>query len=167
MNTEALAFALLLLPAVTACEMATGPDGQRVVGILEWQSAAQGSLASSSLMMADGNIAVITAPDTVDAGVPFEATITTVGSDGCWREAGAEKEMADHLAVVVPYDRVLTEKNGESIGCTQALVWLPRFVEITFAESGEAILRVKGRKVIGGNYAEATPVTVEKRIFVR
>lgn len=162
MNTRTFAFVLALIPALAGCETATEPRGQRVVGILEWHSAAQGS-ASSSLQMADSDAAVITAPDTVDAGVPFEATITTIGSNGCWREAGAEIELNGNLAVVVPHDYT----SEDQAGCTQALVQLPRSVEIRFAQPGEATLRVKGRKVVGGNHENATPVTVEKRIVVR
>ncbi len=65
--------------------------------------------------------------------------------------------------MVTPYDLA----PAEDAVCAMTVAALPRPVQIRFDEPGEATLRVNGRKVIGGNYNEATMVTVEKRIFVR
>ena len=41
-------------------------------------------------------------------------------------------------------------------------------VELTFAHPGEAIIRVRGRKIVGQEFnQEGEPIEVEKRIHVR
>jgi hypothetical protein len=110
---------------------------------------------------------VIAAPDTVNAGAPFDATITTVGMSGCWRPDGAEISYGPKLAVVTPYDLVITTIDGAPVACTGALVDLPRTVRLIFGQAGVATLRVHGRKVTGGELSSATPATTEKQIVVR
>jgi hypothetical protein len=51
--------------------------------------------------------------------------------------------------------------------CTAALVSLPRTVTITFAEAGEATIRVEGRVVRNGDLTGMQPVAVEKKVIVR
>lgn len=168
--TKLISVAAIVLTVVTACKTVTEPRGQRVIGILEWHSGAQGNRSSESSgiqaqLGVDPLSPRITAPDTVQADIPFTIVITTVGLSGCWREAGAEVEASSRLAVITPYD--YAPDFDKDVACTGVLVDLPRSVEIRFTERGNATLRVNGRKVIGGNYNEATMVTVEKRIFVR
>jgi hypothetical protein len=153
---------LVLLSALAigaaACDGAENflPDpGQvRHVGIVEWSR-------SNVQTFADPAMGVITAPDTVTAGQPFQVTITTTGPNGCWQAAGAEKAIQGNLATITPFDRV----EGEV--CTQALASLPRSVEVRFDVRGEATIRAYGRRVVDGNLNAATERTVEKRIVVR
>lgn len=152
---------LILIPALLAGAACNGgenflPDPSQVrhVGIVEWS-------ASNAQYFADPAMGVITAPDTVTAGQPFQVTITTVGASGCWRAAGAEKAVQGSLATITPFDRV------EDGFCTGALVSLPRAVELRFDVPGEATIRAYGRRVLDGKLHAATERTVEKRIIVR
>lgn len=157
-NSSTLLVISALLLGAAACEMPAtfepGPEVGRHVGIVEWS-------ASNVQTFADPAMGVITAPDTVTAGQPFQVTITTTGPNGCWRAAGAEKSVQGNLATITPFDRV----EGEV--CTQALVSLPRSVEVRFDIRGEATIRAYGRRVVDGNLNAATERTVEKRITVR
>ena len=155
------ASSLILIAALLAGAACAGgenflPDPSQVrhVGIVEWTG-------SNVQTFADPALGVITAPDTVTAGQPFQVTITTTGPSGCWRAAGAEKAVQGSLATITPFDRV----EGEV--CTGALVSLPRSVELRFDTRGEATIRAYGRRVVDGNLNAATDRTVEKRIIVR
>lgn len=156
-NTSSLILISALL-AGAACDLPAtfepDPEVGRHVGIVEWSR-------SNVQTFADPALGVITAPDTVTAGQPFQVTITTTGPNGCWRSAGAEKAVQGNLATITPFDRV----EGEV--CTQALVSLPRSVEVRFDIRGEATIRAYGRRVVDGNLNAATERTVEKRITVR
>ena len=46
---------------------------------------------------------VISAPDTVQAAVPFEVTVRTYGG-GCIDPDGLEVSMEENLAILIPYD---------------------------------------------------------------
>ena len=171
MSARVLSLSLAALPLLAACDDPTGAAGRREIGIVEWISGAQANLSSSGATLSmssslDGAEAraVISAPDEVQAGVPFEATITTIGPSMCWRADGAETQVSGSLAVVTPHD---FSPESEDFGCGDALINLPRTVKITFAAPGEAVLRVNGRKVVGGNTAAASSATVEKQILVR
>jgi hypothetical protein len=155
---------LLAVTLVSACDLVTvsAPSAdRRVVGIIVWQSS---TTADRSF---DGPAVVIAAPDTVTAGTPFDATITTVGISGCWRQDGAQTTYDSGLAVVTPYDLVMTKIDGAPVACTDVLVQLPRTVRLVFGETGVALLRVSGRQVTGGELSSATPATVEKEVVVR
>ena len=103
----------------------------------------------------------IIAPDTVQAGVAFTATINTIALESCWREAGVHVIAEARRAVVTPYDRMLP-----SDGCRQTVVNLPRAVSITFTQRGDAILRVEGRRVFSDTRSTSS-VALEKSIYVR
>lgn len=153
---------LTVAAVLGACSSSTAPGESRVMGILEMESGVQGSLAPSAASDASSRT-VITAPDSVEAGVSFTAIVTTIGLSGCWEAAGEEIELDRNLAVVVPYDL-----NGmrDGVACTGALIELPHPVELQFAEPGEATLRVRGRKVFQENIERADTVVLEKRIVV-
>jgi hypothetical protein len=152
---------LILISALLAGAACSGAENflpeietGRHLGIVEWSR-------SDVQTFADPAMGVITAPDTVTAGQPFQVTITTTGLSGCWRAAGAEKAVQGNLATITPFDRV----EGEV--CTGALVSLPRSVEVRFDTRGEATIRAYGRRVVDGNLNAATERTVEQRIIVR
>jgi hypothetical protein len=156
-NTSSLIAISALLMGSAACDgpenFLPEPEAVRHVGIVEWSR-------SSVQTFADPAMGVITAPDTVTAGQPFQVTVTTAGPSGCWQAAGAEKAVQGNLATITPFDRVL-----DGI-CTQAVVSLPRSVEVRFDVRGQATLRVYGRRVVDGNLNGATERTVEKKITV-
>jgi hypothetical protein len=146
---------LATIAVCSACELARVSEPtaeQRVVGIIESSSVRDG---------------VLRAPDTVTAGVRFDATITTVGLSGCWREAGADIGYDVRLVLVIPYDLVVTRIDGEPRLCTGALVQLPRTVRLVFGQTGNATLRVSGRKLTGGVLGSGMPVSIEKQVVVR
>jgi hypothetical protein len=165
MSARVLSLGLTILPLMAACEDPTSAHGRREIGIVEWLFEAQANQISSSTAMSSADApAVISAPDEVRAGVPFEATITTIGPAICWRADGADTQVSGNLAVVIPYD---FSPETEDVACGAAIIDLPRTVKITFASPGEATLRVNGRKVVGGNTSAGKPTVVEKRILVR
>jgi hypothetical protein len=149
--------ALLVVVTFGACELMSEPTAdQRVVGIIDMGD-----------LLGEAFLTVIAAPDTVTAGVPFEATISTIGSGGCWDDDGADVAYETGLALVTPFDRVTTRVGGAPAACTRIFVKLPRTVRLVFGQPGVATLRVSGRKVSGGVLSTATPATVEKQIIVR
>lgn len=154
------ALALAAALAAVGCESTTAPKGTRAIGILEWVQDAS-NLRSASLQHPDH---MVVAPDTVQAGVPFTASVTTLGPTSCWRADGAQVQAGASLAVVTPYDHT---DEGEGIACATMVVDLPRTVELSFSARGEAVLRVVGRRVVGQNFDQATEMVVEKRIHVR
>ena len=112
----------------------------------------------------DGNVEVIVAPDEVAVDQDFEATITTIGPNGCWSVDGADVDSSPLLAEIMPWDRVSTDPE---IACTQALVALARTVTLRFTEKGDATIRVLGRRVVDGELEDATTEVVEKTVRVR
>ncbi len=166
MSMLARATAAALVLATSGCEPFTGP-GKRLVGIIDRGPAAtHGTLSAgmSGSLAVDPGTSAVRAPDTVQAGVPFEVEVATYGLDMCWKAAGAETSVKDEVAVITPYDSDSRPAGG---GCWDAEIRLPRTVHITFARSGNATLRVHGRKVTGLKYEDGTPITVEKNIYVR
>jgi hypothetical protein len=160
----ALAAAMALTAAACNSITAPGPNG-RQLGILEWQTTAAAALGSAGNEMQEQ---VLSAPDTVAAGVPFVATVTTIGASGCWQADGATTKMAAQQATITPYDFVRTHfSDGTPAVCTTALVSLPRTVTITFTTKGEATIRVEGRVVRNGDLTSTQPVAVEKSVIVR
>jgi hypothetical protein len=154
-----------MLVVGAACDSATAPaSSDHVVGILEWHAGSGGSALAGIAEPAETRVV---APDTVDAGTPFDISVRTIGRSGCWSQAGAESAVTGMLATVTPYDRVTTSIDGEPAFCTGALVDLERTVSIAFASPGTATLRVNGRIVMDGELDGTQPVTVEKQIFVR
>lgn len=147
-----------------ACTLLTGPDGKRVVGIVEWSTSGSSSAASPLSDVVEKP--VLEAPDTVSAGVPFDMVVRTYGADGCWSEAGAEISVTALTMTVTPYDR--REQRAEHL-CTMAVVRLPRTVRASFSERGEGVVRVTGRKVLtgSGTASQEDLVTVEKWVVVR
>jgi hypothetical protein len=147
--------ALLAVALLGACDLAVSEptSDRRVVGIIVFAD--------------DSPDMVIAAPDTVTAGAAFDATITTIGVSGCWRQDGAEIAYAPKLAVVTPYDLVSTRIDGEPLACPGVFLDLPRVVRLVFGQTGAATLRVSGRNVPGEQLSSATPAIVEKQIVVR
>jgi hypothetical protein len=127
---------LLCCLLLCACSPAVDPDPwERVVGTIE-----------------TGLGEVLLAPDAVTAGVPFTITVTTRGSSSCTRADGAHVVVQGRIAAVTPYDRVNTRG-----ACTDDLHPFPRDVELTFAVSGSALIRVYDRL---GQLAEEAAVEV-------
>lgn len=151
--------------ALAGCEVPTGLRGSRRVGILEWRPHTSTVLPARVRLNRAASVdhAAVAAPDIVTAGVPFTATVTTIGADYCWQAADAKVEMDDATAVITPYDSVLDDPD---IGCAHAHRELLHPVRLRFTRPGEAVLRVHGRRVVGRDFDEDEAVVVEKRIRV-
>jgi hypothetical protein len=80
-------------------------------------------------------------PEVVEVGIPFSATVYTLGSGSCTRPDGAEVEIRGQVAHVTPYVR---QAVGDVV-CTDDLVTQPREVRLRFDTPGEAVVRVHGR----------------------
>lgn len=96
-------------------------------------------------------------------GVPFEVVVRTLGNSGCWEVARTDVENGPDLAEVTPVDR---DRISEGIVCTAAMVELVHELELTFTELGEALIRVRGREVVGDDFHSGEDVTVEKVVVV-
>ncbi|HEV2149535.1 MAG TPA: hypothetical protein VGR37_19195 [Longimicrobiaceae bacterium] len=163
MHLRTASAAILLPLALAACDLPLRPEGRHAVGIIAWE--ARPSLASSAgTRPADPPRTALTAPDTVRAGVPFTARVTTVGPTVCWSPAGARVEARPAEAVVTPIDHTLENRDT---ACGDATVELPRDVELAFGRPGEAVLRVTGRRVVGRDLGSSERIVLEKRIVVR
>jgi hypothetical protein len=135
-----IAGGLLLL---AACSTGTGPDGwQRVVGRMEPEL----SSIQAVLMPAEAMV-----------NVPFEVTLSTVGSSSCTRAAGALSSVAGRTAVITPYDLVAPPTTP----CTRDLRAFPRTVSVKLTSTGEGLIRIRARG------AEGRPTTFDVTIPVR
>ena len=141
--------AAALAAALAACTGSpVGDDpGERRVGILR-------------LYRTDPPSALV-APDTVRAGVDFQVGATTLGG-GCERAGETEVQVSGGVAVVTPYD--YTARAG---ACHDILLYLPHAATLRFSTPGEAVVRVRGRRVGPDTPRDGVPHTVEKRVVVR
>ena len=130
MRVSILALTFLLL----GCTSGTAPeDGwQRVVGHVN---------------PALSSIQAISFPAHVQVNVPFQVTVTTVGSSSCTRADGASVSQSDNLAIIIPYDRVAPDGTG----CTRDLRGFPRTVIVRFTSAGVARIRVPTRNWQGAS----------------
>lgn len=135
----------LLLPLLGGCPEVAGPAADQQVGVVD----------SEYL-----DVPVLVAPDTVQAGVRFGVTVTTLGYSGCWKAAGAATAQNGAVVTITPYDRVL-----QGAACTAALEQLSRTVELRLDEPGVVVVRVEGRTDRPGREGEIA--RVEKPVVVR
>jgi hypothetical protein len=105
----------------------------------------------------------LSAPDTVTAGVPFDVTVTTIGLDTCWREAGATIVSELRRVTITPYDRIDRTQSG----CGDAIISIPRTVRVMFGQRGDATLRVEGRRGFGLTSNNSSQLAIERTVHVR
>lgn len=150
----------------SACEAITGPGGEHRLGVLEWVPSASRSTAGLSMSLGQQPpMPRVSAPDTVQSGVPFTVVVRTIGNDNCWMPASTEVTQEALLATVTPYDR---NARTEEFGCLDSEITIEHPAQVAFSRPGEAVLRVHGRRVVGPDLRqEGSPVTIEKRIHVR
>lgn len=100
-------------------------------------------------------------PDTVDAGVAFQATVTTMAPSSCWRADGATVGVTGLTAEIVPYD--LTTAGDV---CPTIPIYPTHTVSVTFDQAGLATVRARGRQSDTGVDTPAL-VVIEKQVVVR
>lgn len=141
---------LLAILASVACHDATGPS-ERVVGIIGYEEFFPDDFPTPD---------PVEAPDTVRVGVPFDIVVTTLDF-GMWlEEAGAEVQVSQLLAGIVPYD---WEPSARLDG--GRVRWLPRVVTVQFDRPGTALVVVQGQATSFWTVVEPWTV-VERRITV-
>jgi len=157
---------LAVLPVLLlGCSDSTGPEAERVMGIVEWVQDGVAATAPTGVPT-DGNVDVIQAPAEVVVGEPFTATITTVGGSSCWEPDGATIELDPALAEMTPWDLNRLSPENPEIVCTGALEALPREVTLRFTEPGDAVIRVLGRRVVGPDPGVWSDEVVEQAVRV-
>lgn len=150
----------------------TGPNPQRVIGVVEWLNAVPTSqvrsIARSSAELTPPascceSDPVLEAPDTTTVGVAFDIVVRTFGPNGCWWGSGASTEGEASAVTITPFDM---DRSGGKL-CAQAIVRLPRTIKVTFSALGEGVIRVRGRRVVGAN-GDIGPdlVLIEKKVVV-
>lgn len=173
-HTRVMASVGLALGLLAGCsgELA-GPEGGRHPGalvVVGWTGNVPVNLGSDDGVVwgqqpGEGDITppkVLVAPDTADAGIAFEVTTYTVGSNGCWRSDGQTVTTIGRVVVLRPYDA----HSGSGV-CTMALVFPAHRSTLVLTEAGEWTLRVEGRRVRMGDDVWEEPISAEKTIIVR
>jgi hypothetical protein len=115
-----------VLVALPGCSTPTELDHRRVIGVIEFA----------------GAIATIVAPDTVQVGNSFTATVNSLGSSSCTTPDGVELTLTPSEARVTPYDLV-PEADSRAV-CTADLAARPHPVELRFTKAGPATIVAQG-----------------------
>jgi hypothetical protein len=135
-----------VLVGLAGCSVITGPDSRRVVGLID---------ASGT------GIPTIVAPDTVQAGSSFTATVHSFGSSSCTTPDGVGLTLTPTEARVTPYDRVPADSR---VACTADFSPRPHPVELRFTRAGPATIVALGD--VFTSPTGRTPGAVTKRLVV-
>lgn len=163
---------IAILPLTSGCSVLGIGDRGTEVGVIALSgglgasaSAVDPSRAPAAAEPCCDNSPVLEAPDTVAAGVAFDAVVRTFGPNGCWRAAGHRESGSATTIEVTPYDEDISEGRM----CTTAIVRLPRTVRLVFSTAGTGTLIVRGRVSSLGGSAVSTDsmTTVSKTVVVR
>jgi hypothetical protein len=115
---------------------------------------------SPALLVAGADTAVISAPDTVDHGVNFTVTVSTLGG-GCTREADRTEAASDAQTLqIYPFDRWSAES------CPNDAILIPHSITVKLDTPGLRTLSIIGREAVPGTNS-TTYVTLDQELFVR
>lgn len=136
---------LVLFWSGTACDFLGGSnDTEEVIGFVTEDITATPPLV---------------APDTVQAGEPFEITVTTFGPNLCWQAAREEVVREPMRVTITPYDRA----PAGNTACADAIAEMERTISAQFDTLGEAAIVVNGRT---GWVNDPEPVTLTHTVTV-
>lgn len=158
---------LIALLPLMGCDTVFGTDDDPdpEIGIVAWVDPPSDNVdATASASSILGDYLALSAPDTVEAGVSFDVTVTTLGLNGCWRADREEIETEGDpptAVTITPYDRL----SGDD-ACTLAIVALPRTIDLQFDAPGTATIRVVGREVDGSDPLDSTLIEIEHELVV-
>ena len=159
--------AAVLAGCSSPVEYDAGPAKPGVLQLLNYVSTVSGP--DTTVLWSrkpEGNVLTapqpILAPDTVQAGNPFDVVVSTIGLDGCWRAGGETKDVRDGVVELAPFD----VHSGASI-CTDIVQYLQHHVVLELPAPGVWAIRVQGRRVRFGNRAWEEPVVAEKLVVAR
>lgn len=127
-------------------------------GIVDSSHTWQGALESESILTPP---VVIKAPGRVTAGKPFQVTVYTIGSNGCWSADGEDVRVSPGEVEILPYDR----HSGAEL-CTRMIQYIPHRVELNLDSPGSWTVRVRGRLASEANVVRQTQVTARRTIVV-
>ena len=134
--------AALILFAGCSSGTSTGEDGWTSgVGVISPE------LSSTQLL---------TMPAEVQAGVPFDVTVRTVGSSSCTRAAELRVSQSTSRLELTPYDEYAPRDRA----CTDDLHAFDHTARITIATPGTRTVRINGRKFNGAEITYETTLTV-------
>jgi hypothetical protein len=136
-----------VLVGLAGCSILTGPDTRRVIGLIDGSGT---------------GIPTIVAPDTVQAGSSFTATIHSFGSSSCTTPDGVTLTLLPSEARVTPYDRV---PGDGPVACTTDFAPRPHPVQLRFTSTGPATIVALGQ-VFHQSGQGLTPGTVTKQLVV-
>ncbi len=142
---------LLLAATVAACDdfSPVPPNSPIVQGVIVW--------VDHPFDTPDPELrARFVFPDSVRAGVAFDARLITIGPNVCWFPDDATVSTSGNRIEVTPWDRAGVP--GQR--CTPANRSLQRFVRMTFPEAGSGTVVLIGRRV-SGNDPGSEPVLGE------
>jgi hypothetical protein len=115
---------------------------------------------SPALLVAGADTAIITAPDTVDHGVNFNVTVSTLGG-GCTREAARTEFASDTQTLeVYPFDRWSAES------CPNDAILIPHAITVKIDVAGARTLSIIGREAIPGTNSTQY-VQLDRPLYVR
>jgi hypothetical protein len=112
----------------------------------------------------DGMQDAITAPGSVGVNEEFQVTVTTLGS-GCERQGDEGVILAESGATVTVYD--FTSATRPGVPCTTILKRFAHIVTLRFAQAGEKVIRVIGRRVAPDAPPGGVPLVLEQRVMVQ
>ena len=111
-----------MIAMVVACGGPTEPEARKEIGVISFYHDA----------------VVITVPDAVEAGIPFELSVRTYGG-GCHTRGTTDVDVTGLRVDVRPYDI----HSGHDF-CTQPLLMFDHVAMVTVHESGQAIISFHG-----------------------
>jgi len=111
----------------------------------------------------NGTQETLVAPATVAAGRDFQVTITTFGG-GCERAGDEGVLLSNTEANIMVYD--FTTATTPDARCTTILNQFRHTVTLRFAQPGEKLIRVWGRRV-GPDAPNGVPLVLQQRIVVQ
>ena len=122
----------LLLLSVAACNDATDPDKERILGQIDAYRSSPPTLA---------------APSTAAAHARFTVTVTTFGSSGCTTPDGGAVAVEGDLVRILPYD--IVPSAGHTDVCPRDFAPFPRLLPVRLSPAGVYRVRVVGRRPSG------------------
>jgi len=131
---------VVALLSLAACDSVFGPDEDRRTGVIAHY----------------GDPVVLSAPDTVQVGVPFEISIVTYGN-GCLSEGETQVRVRGLQVDVTPYDI-----HSGAAACDDILNYFPHRVTLALPTPGLAHLLFHGKQE-----PDNLRITVGREVFVK
>ena len=102
------------------------------------------------------SIQLLSMPAEVQANVPLDVTVRTLGSSSCTRAAELRTSQSSARLELTPYDEYAPRDRA----CTDDLHAFDHTARITIASPGTRTVRIIGRKFDGGEITYETTITV-------